>query len=364
MIGVPGTSAAARTSSESWFSTLRSVKVPATAGVRSHWAAGEVQSADSSISTAGFPNTLVGPPRRKQPLSALKLKRPDAGTAQTEPAPTTGSSVPSPASSATTASTGVVPQPRAKSAQITPVREHFSAVGFWPDTPSICWLTPSNVMSFATLACVANVVPSSFVTPHAAGSAEAALELHEAIIRNEAGWQRRAFDAFHGLVHGLLIKSLGPRAEIADLVGDAFVIFFGSAHRIQSALAVRSYLVSITMNLARREVRQRKRRELFQRFTGGAPEYEQEPGQDDPKAKAALIQLSRILDELSADERAAFVLSNLEGLALLEIAQALGVSESTAKRRVRRANEHVLKRVSRNALLADYVQVRTERQHG
>ena len=101
-----------------------------------------------------------------------------------------------------------------------------------------------------------------------------------------------------------------------------------------------------------------------QRFTGGAPEYEQEPGQDDPKAKAALIQLSRILDELSADERAAFVLSNLEGLALLEIAQALGVSESTAKRRVRRANEHVLKRVSRNALLADYVQVRTERQHG
>jgi RNA polymerase sigma-70 factor (ECF subfamily) len=219
-------------------------------------------------------------------------------------------------------------------------------------------------MSFATLTRVANVVPSSFATPHAAGSAEAALELHEAIIRNDPGWQRRAFDAFHGLVHGLLIKSLGPRAEIADLVGDVFVIFFGSAHRIQSALAVRSYLVSITMNLARREVRQRKRRELFQRFTGGAPEYEQEPGQDDPKAKAALIQLSRILDELSADERAAFVLSNLEDMALLEIAQALGVSESTAKRRVRRANEHVLKRVSRNALLADYVQVRTERQHG
>jgi RNA polymerase sigma-70 factor (ECF subfamily) len=219
-------------------------------------------------------------------------------------------------------------------------------------------------MSFATLTCVANVVPSSFVASHAAGSAEAALELHEAIVRNEAGWQRRAFDAFHGLVHGLLIKSLGPRAEIADLVGDTFVIFFGSAHRIQSALAVRSYLVSITMNLARREVRQRKRRELFQRFTGGAPEYEQEPGQDDPKAKAALIQLSRILDELSADERAAFVLSNLEGMPLLEIAHALGVSESTAKRRVRRANEHVLKRVSRNALLADYVQVRTERQHG
>jgi RNA polymerase sigma factor (sigma-70 family) len=219
-------------------------------------------------------------------------------------------------------------------------------------------------MTFATVAPVANVVPSSFAPPLEPAAAEVALELHRAIVGNQPGWQRRAFDAFHGLVHGLLIKSLGPRAEIADLVGDAFVIFFASAHRIQSALAVRSYLVSITMNLARREMRQRKRRELFQRFTGGAPEYEQEAGQDDPKAKAALIQLSRILDELSADQRAAFVLANLEGMGVLDIARTLGVSESTAKRRIRRANEHVLKRVSRNALLADYVQARPEHHDG
>jgi RNA polymerase sigma-70 factor (ECF subfamily) len=219
-------------------------------------------------------------------------------------------------------------------------------------------------MTFATLARVANVVPSSFATPQAALAAEVSQELHRAILRDEPGWQRRAFDAFHGLVHGLLIKSLGPRAEIADLAGDVFVTFFTSAHRIQSPLAVRSYLVSITLNLARRELRLRKRRELFQRFTGGTADYDQEAGQDDPKAKAALLQLSRILDELSPDDRAAFVLSNLEGLPILEIAQTLKVSESTAKRRIRRANSHVLKRVSRNALLADYIQVRTERPHG
>ena len=218
-------------------------------------------------------------------------------------------------------------------------------------------------MSFASLPRVAIVVPSSFAAPEAPHALEQAAELHRAIVENADGWQRRAFDAFHGLVHGLLIKSLGPRAEIADLVGDVFVSFFSSAHRIKSPLSVRSYLVSVTMNLARREVRLRKRRELFQRFSGAAPDYEQEPGQDDPKAKAALIQLSRILDELSADDRAVFVLSNLEDMQVLEIAQVLGVSASTAKRRIQRANEHVLKRVSRNALLADYIQVRTERPH-
>jgi DNA-directed RNA polymerase specialized sigma24 family protein len=47
-----------------------------------------------------------------------------------------------------------------------------------------------------------------------------------------------------------------------------------------------------------------------------------------------------------------------------EIASALGVSESTAKRRVRSANARVLKRVGRNALLADYLIARTEPTDG
>jgi RNA polymerase sigma-70 factor (ECF subfamily) len=209
---------------------------------------------------------------------------------------------------------------------------------------------------------VAIVVPSSFTValaqPGEAGT------LHGAIVRGEAGWQRRAFDAFHGLVHGLLLKSLGPRAEIADLVGDVFVTFFTHAQRIRSEHAVRSYLVSITMNVARREIRQRKRRELFQRFAGSVSEYEQEAGSDDPKATAALLQLSRILDELSAGERAAFVLSTLEGMPAPEVAELLRVSESTAKRRIRRANQHLIKRVSRSALLSDYVQTRTRRSRG
>lgn len=205
-------------------------------------------------------------------------------------------------------------------------------------------------------------VPSSFSASPAGSEAEHERELHAAILEGQPAWQRRAFDAFHGLVHGLLGKLLGPRVEIADLVGDVFVIFFANAHRIRSPGAVRGYLVSITMNLARRELKLRKRREIFQRFTGGSWDYEQEASPDDPKAKAALLQLSRILDELSADERAAFVLANLEGARVAEVARLLGVSESTAKRRVRRANQHVLKRVSRNALLSDYVQMRTERK--
>lgn len=225
-------------------------------------------------------------------------------------------------------------------------------------------VTAPAVTGFGTLTCVALVVRSSFPRSLAPRNAEDSSELHAAIVNNEAGWQRRAFDAFHDLVRGLLAKALGPRAEIGDLVGDVFVTFFSSAERIKSPLAVRSYLVSITMNLMRRELKRRKRRALVQRFSGNAADYEHQAAADDPKARAALLQLSRILDELSVDERVAFVLSNLEDMPVLEVAEVLRVSESTAKRRIQRANEHVLKRVSRNALLADYIQVRKERPHG
>jgi RNA polymerase sigma-70 factor (ECF subfamily) len=185
--------------------------------------------------------------------------------------------------------------------------------------------------------------------------------LYTAIVTNAPDWQRQAFEEFHGLVHALLIKSLGPRAEVADLVGDVFLRFFENAHRIRSSSAVRSYLVSITMNAVRREARRRRRREFFHKLSGSPADFEQRPGPDDPKAKAALIHLSRILDELRANDRVAFVLHSLEGMQITEIADVLKVSYSTAKRRVQRANEHVLKRVSRNALLADYIRDRTDR---
>ena len=39
-----------------------------------------MQSTDSSLVKAGFPNTVVGSPRRKQPVSPLKTKRPANGS--------------------------------------------------------------------------------------------------------------------------------------------------------------------------------------------------------------------------------------------------------------------------------------------
>jgi RNA polymerase sigma-70 factor (ECF subfamily) len=184
-------------------------------------------------------------------------------------------------------------------------------------------------------------------------------DLHSRIVGDEPGWQKDAFEEFHGLVQRLLLKALGPGADVDELVDDVFLSFFESAWRIRESAKVKSYLVSITMNRIRREIRRRKRQALVRRLMGQQVEVDQRAGSDDPKAKAALIQLHKILEELGANERSAFLLKNLEGLPLAEIAEVLAISESTALRWTRRATEHVMKRVGRNALLCDYVRDRS-----
>ncbi len=200
--------------------------------------------------------------------------------------------------------------------------------------------------------------PQSFQRP-APAAKRSSKELYNRIINNEPDWQREAFDEYHDLVHRLLLRSLGPAAEVGELLDDIFLSFFESAHRIRASAKMRSYVVSITMNRIRHEIRRRKRQELFQRLMGKAEDIDHRPGSDDPKAKAALIQLDRILSELDGDERSAFLLRSLEGMAYVEIAEALNISESTALRWTRRATEHVMKRVGRNALLCDYIRERS-----
>lgn len=174
-------------------------------------------------------------------------------------------------------------------------------------------------------------------------------------------WQRLAYDQYFPLVKGLIIRSLGPMADAEDLIADVFVGFFESASNIRSPTRVRSYVVSITMNVVRRELRRRRRRRFFSLVEEEKRAVDRVPSTDDPKAKVALLHLSRILSTLNPDDHLVFALHVLEDMNLEDVAQALDMSLSTVKRRLRRANERLLRRVSQNPLLSDYVRDKGER---
>lgn len=199
--------------------------------------------------------------------------------------------------------------------------------------------------------------------PTSAGSlnsstANSELILYRAIQEDRPGWKREIYDHYISLVRGLIGKSLGPRDDTEDLVADVFVGLFESAPKIRSADTMRSYIVSVVLNTVRREFKRRKRRRLFFASDSPGDELERLPGTDDPRAKVALKQLSRILDDLSEDERLVYVLHVLEGLSLSDVTDTLKMSRSTVKRRLKKANEKMLRRVERNPLLTDYIRAK------
>jgi RNA polymerase sigma-70 factor (ECF subfamily) len=71
--------------------------------------------------------------------------------------------------------------------------------------------------------------------------------------------------------------------------------------------------------------------------SGDPPERASPPA--DSEGQELLAVFYRLLDRLSANDRTAFVLRQVEGMSLDEIVSATGASLATVKRRVRRASQ-------------------------
>jgi RNA polymerase sigma-70 factor (ECF subfamily) len=179
--------------------------------------------------------------------------------------------------------------------------------------------------------------------------------LYDAIQANDPEWQGRAFATYFPLVRGLLRKSLGDDVEIEDLVDDVFLRLFERATNIRESRALGSYIVSITLNAARKEIRRRIRGRTLGWMCDDVNVLYEFPGVDNPEASAAMLRLSELLSELTQSERSAFVARGIDGMQIAEVAEALNTSISTAKRRVQGATTKLKKRLSRDILLSQYV---------
>lgn len=167
------------------------------------------------------------------------------------------------------------------------------------------------------------------------------------------GATRALWDRYAPLVTGLVRRALGPEHDADDLVQEIFLRVFRYLKQLRDPDALRSFVVSITMNTIRQEFRQRKlRRWLRLTDTGVVPER---PGAWDPSPRLALARFYRILDDLNVEERSCFLMRHFEGLEQPEIAAALDLSVATMKRRLARATERVMRRVKQDPALMEFM---------
>lgn len=162
------------------------------------------------------------------------------------------------------------------------------------------------------------------------------------------------WDRYASLVRGLLRRTLGPSADVEDLVQDAFIGLLRTLPGLRDPDALRSFVVGTALRIARNEVRRRRvRRCLSLTLTGSMPDAAQQ-GASDPEARRAVRRLYEMLAKVDDRGRMAFLLRHLEGCDLAELAAALGCSLATAKRVLARAEDRVNAMVRRDPLLAAY----------
>jgi RNA polymerase sigma-70 factor (ECF subfamily) len=174
-----------------------------------------------------------------------------------------------------------------------------------------------------------------------------------ALLEGQPGAPAVAWDRFSPLVRGLLRRSLGPGADVEDHVQEVFLRFFREIPRLREVSAVRSFLVGITVRVARSELRRRRVRRWLRLTDDGVLPETAAPSSE--VAREALARLYALLDGARDEDRLAFVLRHLEGLELTEVAAGLGVSLATAKRRLARVTTWIRAQMAGDPVLADYL---------
>jgi len=161
----------------------------------------------------------------------------------------------------------------------------------------------------------------------------------------------------------VLAKALGPGVDIEDLTQEVFLRVFVRLPSLRDPSALRAFVLAVAMNVLKWELRRRWiGRRVRLSGTGTLPEIESTSA--DAEARHALQRCYRILHSLPTKERMAFVLRYMEGMTIDEVAEALRVSISTAKRWVGRGGAKVAEQVTGDAdLCSFFAGDRKERPH-
>jgi len=162
-------------------------------------------------------------------------------------------------------------------------------------------------------------------------------------------WSREVlYRRYVDYLFGLAARLLANRRDAEEVVQDAFIAAFEQLGALRDASALRVWLGQIVVNLVRRRLRRLRLLRLLG-LDGGVDDATLEalaaPGLH-PEVSGELALLDRVLARLRADVRLAWMLRNVEGLELTEVAAVCGCSLATIKRRLADADAVVRAHVS------------------
>ncbi|RLD14502.1 RNA polymerase subunit sigma-24 [candidate division KSB1 bacterium] len=138
-------------------------------------------------------------------------------------------------------------------------------------------------------------------------------------------------------------RFVGEREEAEDIVQETFLRLFKNKHYYREIAKFSTWIYTIAGNLAKTELRRRKRRKLLSisNFMSSDKDYDIPDEDSNPEREANTVITDKIIqkaiDKLSPKFKQVILLRDVQGFSYEEIAEIVGIPLGTVKSRVNRA---------------------------
>ena len=178
--------------------------------------------------------------------------------------------------------------------------------------------------------------------------------LVQALRAGEQGAPGELFDRYGVAIQRVLLRMVGDDPEGRDLLHDTFLRALDHINELRDPSALKSWLNKMAVYTAQEWIRARRR--MGQPHSPDtAPE--RSSVSPTPEARQAMRSFYAIMDRLPEDERVVFILRFVEEMELTEVAEACGISVSTTRRRIRRAERRFIKLLPQFPALKERIRV-------
>lgn len=191
-------------------------------------------------------------------------------------------------------------------------------------------------------------------------------DLDRDLVRRAARGEREAFDALIASrwerMYRIALRVVGEREEARDVAQNACLRLWQTLERFRPDEDLDAWIYRMVVNLSIDATRRRRLRPVPRagaadpRASGDArgaqpvsPDERPTARETGPEARLLQSELERALQELTADlparQKAAFVLTRIEGISANRVAEILGVAPSTVRNQVLQARAVLARRL-------------------
>ncbi len=179
-------------------------------------------------------------------------------------------------------------------------------------------------------------IPTDLINRCQSGDGMALRELFETIVED---------------VHQILHRLAGPDPDHEDMCQEALLAVHHALPRFRHESAFRTWMYSICTRIALGHLKRRRRMNAKLEGSVGSG-IELDSDDDDPERSAILKQqaatLQQTLDRMKPKKRAAYLLCDIEGLPVEDVATIVGTSRATVHTRLHHARKELRRALARH----------------